>query len=174
MPACQCSHEITPQLYRLRPQNLEARSLCHSRISWTHGFDVEFYSIMNSTRPLAMLEILPSWAQESLVDSKAVFITAVAGLLVVTLSTYRLQSQVQHDKSGIHELGGWSRFTAWPFFSRRYDFLHSNWEKTGQELFQFRVLQVSNLLPHLYAQNIDMQLAYGSCCIWRGRAQGVP
>ncbi|KAF7968863.1 hypothetical protein HWV62_29186 [Athelia sp. TMB] len=96
---------------------------------------------MNSTHTLAMLEILPSWAQESLVDSKAVFITAAAGLLIVTLSTYRLQSTVQHDKSGIYELGGWSRFTAWPFFSRRYDFLHSNWEKTGQELFQFRVLQ---------------------------------
>ncbi|KAF7979339.1 hypothetical protein HWV62_42761 [Athelia sp. TMB] len=100
---------------------------------------------MNGTHTLAMLEILPSWAQESLVDSKAVFITAAAGLLIVTLSTYRLQSTVQHDKSGIYELGGWSRFTAWPFFSRRYDFLHSNWEKTGQELFQFRVLQAPRL-----------------------------
>jgi hypothetical protein len=31
---------------------------------------------------------------------------------------------------------------AWPFFTRRYDFIKSNFEKTGQNMFSFNVLHV--------------------------------
>jgi hypothetical protein len=32
--------------------------------------------------------------------------------------------------------------TAWPFFTRRYDFLKSNFEKSGTHMFSFKVLHV--------------------------------
>jgi sterol 14-demethylase len=31
---------------------------------------------------------------------------------------------------------------AWPFFTRRYDFLKSNFEKTGKNFFSFKIMQV--------------------------------
>jgi len=31
---------------------------------------------------------------------------------------------------------------AWPFFTRRYDFLKSNFEKSGKNFFSFKILQV--------------------------------
>lgn len=120
-------------------------------ISWTPHYSfrrLHFSPIMNGTHTLTILETLPDWVPQSLADgnAKAALITAFAGIVIVTLSKYRSQSSVQHDRAAIHELGGWSRFTAWPFFSRRYNFLHSTWEKTGAELFRFRVLQVRRLV----------------------------
>lgn len=40
----------------------------------------------------------------------------------------------------LHRLWGPSSLTAWQFFNKRYDFLRSNFAKTDQRLFSFRVL----------------------------------
>ncbi|RDB27059.1 putative lanosterol 14-alpha demethylase [Hypsizygus marmoreus] len=45
------------------------------------------------------------------------------------------------SKNNIYELGGFSILTAWPFFTKRYDFLRDNFRKSGQRMFRFRVLQ---------------------------------
>jgi len=45
--------------------------------------------------------------------------------------------------TAIQPLGGFSIVTAWQFFDRRFDFLRSNFSKTGQNLFSFKVLQHS-------------------------------
>jgi len=47
------------------------------------------------------------------------------------------------DATKMHQLGGFSIINAWTFFNKRYEFLWSNFNKTGQDLFSFKVLQVS-------------------------------
>ena len=47
------------------------------------------------------------------------------------------------DTNKIHQLGGVSIVNAWTFFNKRYDFLRSNFDKTGHEPFAFKVLHVS-------------------------------
>ncbi|KIM88310.1 hypothetical protein PILCRDRAFT_253602 [Piloderma croceum F 1598] len=41
----------------------------------------------------------------------------------------------------MYQLGGFSIINAWTFFNKRYEFLWSNFNKTGQDLFSFKVLQ---------------------------------
>jgi hypothetical protein len=50
-----------------------------------------------------------------------------------------------HDAKSIYELGGFHFLHAIAFFSKRYEFLRSQFEQTGQKLFQFRILQVSSV-----------------------------
>jgi hypothetical protein len=69
-------------------------------------------------------------------------VTAFSLLLILGTSyTHFYLSTV--DKNDIPELGGFSIINAWTFFDKRYDFLRSNFDKTGEKLFSFRVLQVS-------------------------------
>lgn len=145
------SHASTSWQSRSQRRTFEARSLSiHWRISWTphHSFRwIHFAPIMNSAHTLAMLRrSLSGSPSTSDGNVEAAFITAFAGISIVALSKYRFQSLVQHDRAAIHELEGRSRFSAWPSLSRRYDLLHSTWEKTGAELFEFRVPQVRCLI----------------------------
>ena len=65
----------------------------------------------------------------------------------------------------IQPLGGLSIFTAWQFFTRRYDFLKSNFSKTGQNLFSFKVLYVCPLVIIVRCDFDDSpNLAFGHRC----------
>ena len=64
----------------------------------------------------------------------------------------------------IQPLGGLSILTAWQFFTRRYDFLKSNFSKTGQNLFSFKVLHVCPLVIIVRCDFEDsFNLAFGYC-----------
>jgi hypothetical protein len=68
----------------------------------------------------------------------------LAAVLVGLLGTfYAYFFSSDNDANKIHALGGFSVFNAWMFFNKRYDFLRSNFNKTGHDLFSFKVLHVS-------------------------------
>ena len=74
----------------------------------------------------------------------------------------------------IHPLGGLSALTAWQFFTRRFVFLKSNFSKTGQNAFSFKVLHVRPLIIIAQCDFDDFcDLAFGCCYQERGSAQGV-
>jgi hypothetical protein len=58
---------------------------------------------------------------------------------LVALFWFILLSVVFHK--GVRERVA-SIIFAWPFFTRRYDFLKSNFEKTGRNFFSFKIMQV--------------------------------
>ena len=70
----------------------------------------------------------------------AVFFTAAA-LAVGILMTVATLLHPSKSKAGVHDLGGIPVFTAWTFFTKRYDFLWKHFN-SGKKYFQFRVLQV--------------------------------
>jgi len=68
-------------------------------------------------------------------------IPAIAALVVVfSMSAFFLRST---KSEGIHDLGGIPVLTAWGFFNKQYNFFHGHFNKTGGEMFRFRVLQAS-------------------------------
>lgn len=69
----------------------------------------------------------------------------VSSLLLVLYTSYAYLFS-GNNTNKIPELGGLSIVNAWSFFNRRYDFLRSNFDKTGHELFSFKFLQVSPYL----------------------------
>ena len=91
-----------------------------------------FSAILDS---LSAQAIQRGWTPSTLITTAIVSV-----LLTVVISYSTLPKQ---SKDGIYTLGGFSILTAWPFFTKRNDFLWENWKKTGQKLFQFNVLQVS-------------------------------
>jgi sterol 14-demethylase len=59
--------------------------------------------------------------------------------LVATWFLYRyLTLRIEND--GIRKLGGFPIFTAWSFFSKRYDFIRANFERDPSPHFKFNVL----------------------------------
>jgi sterol 14-demethylase len=77
-------------------------------------------------------------------DVDVAFPAAVTGLLLVLGTLYaRTVYSSNDDTSKVYQLGGFSIVNAWTFFNKRYDFLRSNFDKTGHELFAFKVLHVS-------------------------------
>ena len=86
--------------------------------------------------PLPLQSFQRAWA-----DSPSTFITtATCSVLLALVAFY--SALPKQSKDGIYTLGGFSILTAWPFFTKRNDFLWENWKKTKQNLFQFNVLQV--------------------------------
>jgi sterol 14-demethylase len=69
------------------------------------------------------------------------------GLLCTLLYAYFFSSG--NDANKIRALRGFSVVNAWMFFNKRYDFLRSNFDKTGHDLFSFKVLHVSQYPMHL-------------------------
>ncbi|PPR06515.1 hypothetical protein CVT24_002629 [Panaeolus cyanescens] len=59
-------------------------------------------------------------------------------LLVGALAYRALSSK---DKSNVRQLGGIPVFTAWTFFTKRYDFLWKNFRSIPDPIFKFKVLQ---------------------------------
>ena len=68
-------------------------------------------------------------------------LVAVSSFLVLAGASYALRGF--ESKSQIPALGGFSIVNGWNFFTRRCDFLQSNFKKMGQPIFSFKVLQVS-------------------------------
>jgi hypothetical protein len=71
----------------------------------------------------------------------------VLGLLILLACWIYYPNWLQqfYETKSVYELGGFHLIHAISFFSKRYDFLRSQFERTGQKLFQFRILQVSGL-----------------------------
>jgi sterol 14-demethylase len=61
--------------------------------------------------------------------------------VLLILSTFYAYLFSDSKANKIHELRGFSILNAWAFFNKRYDFLRSNFDKTGHDLFSFKVLQ---------------------------------
>jgi hypothetical protein len=98
------------------------------------------------------LTIIPQFAQ---VNSHPPWMTApvlwaaISSLLLVIGTSYAYFYS-SNDAKKIHRLKGFSVINAWTFFNKRYDFLRSNFDKTGQDLFSFKVLQVGSCLRSLF------------------------
>ena len=60
--------------------------------------------------------------------------------LILTISTFYVLRTTSDGK--LYDLGGLPILTAWTFFSKRYDFMRGNFERSGGLPFRFRVLQV--------------------------------
>jgi hypothetical protein len=67
----------------------------------------------------------------------------LAAVLLGLVTSVAYISVSGDDATKMHQLGGISIINAWTFFNRRYEFLWSNFNKIGQDLFSFKVLQVS-------------------------------
>ncbi|RDB26903.1 Sterol 14-demethylase [Hypsizygus marmoreus] len=67
--------------------------------------------------------------------------TAVGVGILLTVVYPALFSQ--RKSTDIPELGGLSILTAWPFFTKRHDFLKSNFAKVGEKIFTFKILHHS-------------------------------
>lgn len=77
--------------------------------------------------------------------------STVASVFITLLAVFIYPYIFTPSKDAIHELSGLSVLTGWSFFSKRYDFLASNFKRTGEKLFQFHVLKVS--AQYLIARN---------------------
>ena len=64
--------------------------------------------------------------------------------LLTTLFLYRYLTS-KDEKGAIRKLGGFSIFTAWTFFTKRYDFIWENFASDPSPHFKFNVLHVSPL-----------------------------
>lgn len=86
-------------------------------------------------------------------DRPAVISTAAA-ILLAAVTLHLAIFRTKHKDTDVHELDGFSILTAWPFFNRRFDFLMSNFAKTGETLFSFKVLQVCRRVTSFTSQRI--------------------
>jgi len=69
------------------------------------------------------------------------FTASLVGIVVPLLLFFSLRST---SNGKVYDLGGIPVLTAWTFFSKRFDFIQSNFKKSGGTIFRFRVLQVHN------------------------------
>lgn len=79
--------------------------------------------------PLSEVPILGS--------SQSAVILALAISVVITLA---IRLSPSSSKGGVYDLGGIPILAAWPFFTKRYDFLRNHFA-SGKRYFQFHVLQ---------------------------------
>jgi hypothetical protein len=87
---------------------------------------------------------LPQFELHSPWMSLDLTLAAVIGSLLLLGTFYARRFVVSgNDGNKIHQLGGFSTVNAWTFFDKRYDFLRSGFDKTGLELFAFKILHVS-------------------------------
>lgn len=89
---------------------------------------------------------LPTAAQELLGDLKlpnqpALYGSAIA-IAFASFLTYLFWPSALQGRTQIHQLGGLSILTAWPFFTGRFDFIWKYFKQTGLRAFQFRILHV--------------------------------
>ncbi|KAJ7262357.1 cytochrome P450 [Mycena rebaudengoi] len=69
--------------------------------------------------------------------SAAIILTTVG----IFSASYLYSKHPPPSEIEIHQLGGIWLLHAWPFFTRRYDFVRDGFHRTSQKLFQFRILQ---------------------------------
>lgn len=95
----------------------------------------------------SMTRVFPYFGSNPPGTTSPIILAVVSGLLVLCTS-YLLFAR--HKPTAIYELGGLSIFNAWTFFGKRYDFLISNFERTGHAMFSFNVLHVSFSLARIF------------------------
>ena len=92
---------------------------------------------------------LPRWQPEDLHNQNKEFdvmSSLYLGIgLLTTLYLYRYLFP-KDEKDGIRKLGGFPIFTAWTFFTKRYDFIWENFNSDPSPHFKFKVLHVGSLL----------------------------
>ncbi|KAG6909648.1 hypothetical protein DXG01_016228 [Tephrocybe rancida] len=77
----------------------------------------------------------------AIVSASPSLATILATLGVATVTIAAIQSLGRRSASeSIYELRGTSFLVAWPFFTKRYDFIWANFKKTGAKMFRFHVL----------------------------------
>jgi hypothetical protein len=89
---------------------------------------------------------LPRW-QDIQTQSKELNVLSSLYLgigLLTTLFLYRYLI-LKDEKNTIRKLGGFPIFTAWTFFTKRYDFIWENFRSDPSPHFKFNVLHVSSL-----------------------------
>lgn len=66
--------------------------------------------------------------------------------LATAISVFLLSSLFLRPRNGekVYYLGGIPLVTAWPFFTRRYDFMREHFKESGGKMFRFKVLKVSS------------------------------
>ena len=111
---------------------------------------------------------LPHWqylhAQNKEFDVQS-FLYLGIGLLT-TLFFYRYLI-LKDKKNEIRKLGGFSIFTAWSFFAKRYDFISANFGSDPSPHFKFNVLHVSPLSQCHWSRLLTVYAAHSSCFTWR-------
>ena len=120
---------------------------CDDRRTGYLSFGIKYEALRKaecSFTPLSMFNET-SVARDRIVLPPPSFALCLAAALfaVVTLFSVIFSSNISKDTE-IYELGCLSILTAWPFFRRRYDFLKSNFAKTGLNMFSFKVLHVTS------------------------------
>lgn len=103
--------------------------------------------------PKTVLDEIATWMQTTIGSSTIVLVLLTFLAPFVYPILFR-----PAGKDAIHELRGLPVLTAWPFFSKRYDFLMSNFEKTGRKMFKFSVLKVSRTFPNVSERFYNLEL----------------
>ena len=88
-----------------------------------------------------MLTFADVFSQPSEWGTNTTFLTTIFIVVLSIAILFAALGSFSDDK--IHNLGGFHIITAWPFFSKRYDFLRENFKKTGLKMFCFNTPQVS-------------------------------
>jgi hypothetical protein len=94
--------------------------------------------------------------------------------LLTTLFLYRYLFP-KDEKNAIRKLGGFPIFTAWTFFTRRFDFIWENFASDPSPHFKFKVLHV-NSLPFLVivpGRLLKIYAAQCYCFTWRGGSDSI-
>ncbi|KIM87727.1 hypothetical protein PILCRDRAFT_62967 [Piloderma croceum F 1598] len=73
--------------------------------------------------------------------SSHVTLSGISSILLVLCTSYIYFSFFGNNANKIHKIGGFSIVNAWSFFNKRYDFLRSNFDKSGHNLFSFKILR---------------------------------
>lgn len=105
--------------------------------------------------------------------------TSIVTSVFIVLSIAILSAVVRRPSSDpkIHKLQGFDFLTAWSFFSKQYDFLRNNFEKTGLKMFSFQVLEVSasyillKISKTSTSTHVDLYIASRDCDVWRGKQE---
>jgi hypothetical protein len=102
--------------------------------------------------------------------------TTIVTSVFIVLSIAILSAVVRRPSSDpkIHKLQGFDFLTAWSFFSKQYDFLRNNFEKTGLKMFSFQILEVSAYMLLKISKtstDVDLYIASRDCDVWRGKPE---
>ncbi|KAG5651880.1 hypothetical protein H0H81_007074 [Sphagnurus paluster] len=73
-------------------------------------------------------------------DSGVITLLAVSSVVVISVVAFKNLVLVASE-DGVYDLKGLPFVSIWPFFTKRYDFMMSNFKKTGKKIFRFRLMQ---------------------------------
>ena len=115
-------------------------------------------SILNPTTPYSI-----TGEQNQLVAG----VVSVVAILAATVVYYALRPKADEVEHEFPKLRGIQLYHAWSFFERRYDFLHSNFERNPGKSFSFDILHhkvialTGNDARHEFYSNPHLDLTEG-------------